>query len=136
MKLHRDSSLLHYRISAWQANQITLQPPQQPRCHEQPELIVQRQSFIISSNSLEPWPYRKLDELTPEVLEDLCQRFSFEIFLLGSGAQHRYPETALFTPLISRQCGFEVMSTAAACRTFNVLVDEARPLLAAMLLET
>jgi len=39
-------------------------------------------------------------------------------------------------PLIGRRVGFETMDTAAACRTYNVLVSEKRSVVAALILES
>jgi uncharacterized protein len=39
-------------------------------------------------------------------------------------------------PLIEAGRGFEIMDTAAACRTYNILVAEGRLVLAALILET
>jgi len=37
-------------------------------------------------------------------------------------------------PLIDKRIGMETMDTAAACRTYNVLVSEGRRVIAALLL--
>jgi uncharacterized protein len=39
------------------------------------------------------------------------------------------------TALLSRRIGVEVMDTAAACRTFNILVAEDRRVVAALFLK-
>ncbi|MDE2297458.1 MAG: Mth938-like domain-containing protein, partial [Burkholderiales bacterium] len=43
---------------------------------------------------------------------------------------------ALLAPLMSRRIGVETMDTAAACRTYNVLLAEGRSVVAALLFET
>jgi uncharacterized protein len=58
-----------------------------------------------------------------------------ELVIFGSGARLRFPPPALMRTLIERRIGFETMDTAAACRTYNVLVSEGRSVLAALLLE-
>jgi uncharacterized protein len=58
-----------------------------------------------------------------------------ELVLLGTGGRHRFPAAALLRPLVERGVGFEVMDTAAACRTFNILVGEGRRVVAALLAE-
>ncbi|VAW74722.1 FIG020313: hypothetical protein [hydrothermal vent metagenome] len=45
-----------------------------------------------------------------------------------------FPSPALTAPLLEAGIGVEVMDTAAACRTFNVLLSEGRPVVAALLL--
>ena len=58
-----------------------------------------------------------------------------EVVLFGSGSRLRFPKPALLRGLIERRIGVESMDTAAACRTYNVLVSEGRTVVAALLLE-
>lgn len=58
-----------------------------------------------------------------------------EIVLLGTGARLRFPPPALLRPLSAAAIGHEVMDTAAACRTYNILMGEGRRVLALLLLE-
>jgi uncharacterized protein len=58
-----------------------------------------------------------------------------EVVIFGSGLRLRFPQPALLRGLIERRIGVETMDTAAACRTYNVLVSEGRTVVAALLLE-
>jgi uncharacterized protein len=58
-----------------------------------------------------------------------------ELVIFGSGSRHRFIAPALIRCLIERGVGVEMMNTAAACRTYNVLAGEGRAVLAALLLE-
>ena len=49
-----------------------------------------------------------------------------EIVLIGTGHDQRFPHPAALRPLIEAGIGFEIMSTPAACRTYNILVAEYR----------
>ncbi|HEX7080895.1 MAG TPA: MTH938/NDUFAF3 family protein [Gammaproteobacteria bacterium] len=55
-----------------------------------------------------------------------------EIVLLGTGAEILLPDTGLMAALAARSVGLEIMSTPAACRTFNVLLHEERRVVAAL----
>lgn len=55
------------------------------------------------------------------------------ILLLGTGTERLLPDVALMAALASRAVGLEIMTTAAACRTFNVLLQEERRVAAALL---
>ena len=55
-----------------------------------------------------------------------------EVVIFGSGARLRFPAPALLRPLIDAGIGFETMDTAAACRTYNVLLAEGRSVVAAL----
>ena len=58
-----------------------------------------------------------------------------EIILFGTGERQRFPDNALMTEIMRQGIAFEVMDTAAACRTFNVLVSEFREVVAALLVQ-
>ena len=58
-----------------------------------------------------------------------------EIVLLGTGATQRFPRPADVAPLTNANVGLEVMDTRAACRTYNILVAEGRPVAAALIVE-
>ncbi len=57
-----------------------------------------------------------------------------DVVIYGSGARLRFPHPSLLRVLIERRIGFETMDTAAACRTYNVLVSEGRRVVAALLM--
>ncbi|MEW5789595.1 MAG: Mth938-like domain-containing protein [Pseudomonadota bacterium] len=56
-----------------------------------------------------------------------------EIVLLGSGHRLRFPPPGLYASLIGARIGVEVMDSAAACRTYNILAAEGRRVAAALL---
>jgi len=58
-----------------------------------------------------------------------------EVVVFGSGARIRFPRPAWLRPLMERRIGLETMDTAAACRTYNVLLGEGRSVVAALLFE-
>jgi uncharacterized protein len=67
-------------------------------------------------------------------VEDLREALDLapEIVLLGTGADVLLPDVDLMAALAERGVGLEIMSTPAACRTFNVLVHEQRRVVAAL----
>jgi uncharacterized protein len=58
-----------------------------------------------------------------------------ELVLFGSGRRLRFARSEWLQPLIDRRIGIESMDTAAACRTYNLLVAEGRRVVAALLVE-
>lgn len=58
-----------------------------------------------------------------------------EIIVLGTGAAALIPDVDLMGELAAEAIGLEIMSTAAACRTFNVLVHEQRRVVAALFID-
>lgn len=81
-----------------------------------------------------PWQAVALGDLTPAHFERLIG-FKPEVVIFGSGARLRFVPPALMRPLYEAGIGVETMDTAAACRTYNVLVAEGRTVMAALLVE-
>ncbi len=66
-----------------------------------------------------------LEALTVPILEDIA-RHGVEIILVGTGPRHVLLPLALMRDAAACGIGMEVMSTPAACRSYNVLVSEHR----------
>ena len=56
-----------------------------------------------------------------------------EVVVVGTGARHVFPPCGLFAPLIRDGVGVEIMSTSAACSTYNILSGEGRKVVALLL---
>ena len=80
-----------------------------------------------------PWAPQRPDDLTPAHFEALLA-LQPELVIFGSGPRLKFVSPALLRALIDRRIGVETMDTAAACRTYNVLVSEGRSAVAALLL--
>ena len=78
------------------------------------------------------WSAQSIETLSQSDIDALIT-LQPELIILGSGSQLRFPDAALIARIHQAGIGFEVMSTPAACRTFNVLVSEGRQVLGAML---
>ena len=83
---------------------------------------------------VQPWPAATPADLAPAHFEAIAT-FEPELVIFGSGSSHRFVSPGLYRSLIERRIGLETMDTAAACRTFNVLVHEGRKVLGAFLVE-
>lgn len=57
----------------------------------------------------------------------------FQFLLLGTGSSQIFPDAEVRRAFIDAGIGLDVMSTGAACRTYNVLLAEGRPVGAAVL---
>ncbi|MBX9716908.1 MAG: Mth938-like domain-containing protein [Burkholderiaceae bacterium] len=80
------------------------------------------------------WPVARFEDLQPEHFKALAEHTP-ELVIFGSGARLRFPPASVLRALIDRRIGVETMDTAAACRTYNVLLSEGRAVLAALLFE-
>lgn len=94
-----------------------------------------RQSVIVPwQGQVSPWQVDAFDALTEAHFAALADCRP-ELVVFGSGSRLRFVKPALLRPLIERRIGVETMDTAAACRTYNVLLAEGRSVLAALLFE-
>jgi uncharacterized protein len=91
-------------------------------------------SVIVTAESVAPWQVSDFDSLSREDFEAL-KGLEAEIVILGTGARQRFPHPKLTAPLTNARVGLEVMDVKAACRTYNILVAEARRVAAALLLK-
>jgi uncharacterized protein len=82
-----------------------------------------------------PWDADGFDALGAAHFERLLA-LAPELVIFGSGARLRFPPAAWLRGLIGERIGVEAMDTAAACRTYNVLVSEGRAVVAALLVES
>jgi len=80
-----------------------------------------------------PWAPARPEDLAAADFEALLA-LRPELVIFGSGPRHRFVSPALMRALFERRIGVETMDTAAACRTYNVLVAEGRLAVAALLL--
>ncbi len=82
----------------------------------------------------EAWGVHGFDALTEADFAPIAARGP-AVVLIGTGSRQRFPAPVLLRPLMARGIGFEVMTTAAACRTYNILVGEGRAALALLLVD-
>lgn len=91
--------------------------------------------LITQSAIIEHWFSGSIDQLTLhdfDALFDNSKTEQPEIVILGSGSSHIFPDFALISALKKHGVAMEVMNTRAACRTYSVLVNEYRPVAAAL----
>ncbi len=94
-----------------------------------------RHSVIVPwQGEVQGWPAHRFDALGEAHFATLADARP-ELVIFGSGSKLRFVHPALLRPLIDRGIGVETMDTAAACRTYNVLLGEGRAVVAALLFE-
>jgi len=93
-----------------------------------------RESFILATDRLvEHWDASDVNSLTPASADPILA-LEPAVVLLGSGAKLRFPPQAVLAAFLTRGIGVEVMDNSAAARTFNVLAQEGRKVVAAFIL--
>ena len=96
-----------------------------------------QESLILTPRSVELWDVADVSALDLghfEHLAELVAKTGAEVVILGAGKRAVFPQVALTRPLVHRQVGLEVMDTAAACRTYNILSGDGRPTVAGLIL--
>ena len=92
-----------------------------------------RENLVLTADVIQPgWAAAGIDALTEADYAGLLAHAP-DLVVLGTGATLRFPHPRLTQALTAARVGVEVMDTAAACRTFNVLTAEGRKVLAALI---
>ena len=86
---------------------------------------------LVSPNHASEWKVNDFQTLNSEHISSLIA-LNPEIILLGTGTQHLLPHASLLKTLVKTHIGFEIMTTAAACRTYNILMNEGRNVVAGL----
>lgn len=122
MKMHIDSTTGAHRITGYGTGYVSVD--------ETPLTS----SFILTPEELiRNWSPRSVAELDDAALEAVA-RLGPSIVLLGTGVDQCFPPPSLLAPMLGRGIGIEIMTTAAACRTYNILVAEGRTVAAGMII--
>ena len=91
-------------------------------------------SFVVSPDALvENWGVRAVDQIDDGAIAAVLA-LAPEVVILGTGAKHAFPPQRVLAAFLTRRIGLEAMDNAAAARTFNVLADEGRKVVAAFIL--
>jgi uncharacterized protein len=89
--------------------------------------------FILSGQRIVPeWDVTSIDDISETNLEVIFE-LQPEVVLIGTGKTQVFLPPTAQMHFFRRNIGFEVMTTDAACRTFNVLASEGRHVVAALL---
>ncbi len=90
--------------------------------------------IVMPKQIIGDWPPQSFAELTADhfiILSELKP----QLVLLGTGDVQQFPDPAIYAVLLEQGLGVEVMTTPAACRTYNILASEGRQVAAALLLD-
>ncbi len=119
MQLTRDSSAVHF-IRSWEPGRVRVA-----------ERWIAGNVIVGADRIIEAWTATRPGALT---VADLAPALALEptIVVLGTGTEQVLPDVELMAALAERSIGLEIMSTPAACRTFNVLLQEQRRVVVAL----
>lgn len=93
-------------------------------------------SIIVSpDHPVMPWEVCSIETLSESNFE-FVKQINPDVLILGCGTSHQMPDPKLLVYFFGQRIGFEVMTTIAACRTYNLLVDDERDVMAYLILDT
>jgi uncharacterized protein len=119
MQLTRDNGALHF-IRAWEPGRLRVA-----------DRWLAGNVIVGSEHIIEGWTTSAPADLRLADLEPALA-LSPTIVLLGTGTERLLPDVELMAALAERSVGLEIMNTPAACRTFNVLLQEQRRVVAVL----
>jgi uncharacterized protein len=93
--------------------------------------VLQRSCIVSAVRIVADWPAASPAELDATTLAPLLE-LQPTIILLGVLARHAPPPRNLVSGLQRRGIAIETMNLGAACRTYNVLVQDGRPVAAGL----
>jgi uncharacterized protein len=119
MQLTRDRGAVNF-IRAWEPGRVRIA-----------ERWVSGNVLVGTDRIVEGWTTVAAHALT---IADLEPALALEptIIVLGTGTERLLPDVELMAAVAAHSVGLEIMSTPAACRTFNVLLQEQRRVVAAL----
>lgn len=92
------------------------------------------QSLIVTPDAvIHDWLVEDFANLTNDHFKQIAQ-LKPEVVLLGTGTKHLFLHPKNYKSLTEDGIALECMSTAAACRTYNILMSEGRVVAAALIL--
>lgn len=122
MKLHADAPTALNAVTAYGSGFVEINKIRHTR------------SVLLTPERVEPFDVDSFDRIAESDFERL-RNLNPEVALLGTGAVQRFPHPRLLRPLSDARIGLEAMTTAAACRTYNILMAEGRKVAAALIVE-
>jgi len=144
MQVTLETNAANYRIHAYEAGQITvavpkaLEPVPDDHVDNSAGLSLWRDTLnhslvVCPEQLIRNWGADQLTELEPHHFKQLID-LNIEILLFGSGKSLQRPSESMLSDLYSAGIGVEIMDTGAACRTFNILMNDGRRVAAALLI--
>jgi len=93
-----------------------------------------RGSILCLPGGVRAWGVSDAEALDVASFEDVfAEADAIGFVLLGTGRRQVFPSRAVRQLFRDRRIGLDPMDTGAACRTYNVLLAEGRPVAAALI---
>ena len=91
-------------------------------------------NIFVSKDFVIKWSISEINNIVIDDLSDII-KYNPEIILIGTGLQPILPKSEIINQLYNSNVGVEFMSTDAACKTFNILLQEDRNVIAGLVVQ-
>jgi len=122
MKLHLTTAEDQYLITGYDADFIEINKKR-----------YQKNLVLLPDQLIEDWPVNDFEHITETSFASILD-LKPEVVLLGTGKQHHFLHPKQSQLLTNHGIALECMATAAACRTYNILMAEGRKVAAALII--
>ncbi len=126
MKLHLTTAENNNLVTAYSASYIEIN-----------KLRYTHSLIVMPKQLITDWQVADFSDLAEDHMAKIANIDSGilpEVILLGTGAKHQFLHPKIYQSLSLNAIPLECMTTAAACRTYNILMSEGRQVLAALIL--
>ncbi|MCG2583045.1 Mth938-like domain-containing protein [Massilia sp. TS11] len=123
MKLHPANTRHYQTVTAYDADSVSINAVRFTH-----SLLVMPESAPVA------WPVENFEALQSSHF-DAIAALSPDVVILGTGARQRFVHPRLVAGLAARGVGVESMDAQAACRTYNLLMQEGRKVVLALILD-
>ena len=122
MRLSLDTSDSSYVIRSYDTGQIIVN-----------DETITSSVIVTPQRLIRDWPPQRFVDLCLEDMQRLTE-LDAELILLATGRRLQFPNSEWIAAVTRQSIGLEVMDTAGACRTFNILSGEGRQVAAALMM--
>ena len=95
---------------------------------------ITRSVVLSSSGERAEWPCSRWADVSASHFDRLMV-YQPEVVIFGSGSKLRFVHPSMHAGLMAKRVGVETMDSLAACRTYNILAQEGRRVVVALLIE-
>ncbi len=91
-------------------------------------------SVLFLPSGVFSWPVTSFEDISLDSFNKVFQQKDrIEFLLFGTGDQQLFPSSNIRRAFEQQNIGFDFMDTGAACRTYNICMDEKRAVAAALI---
>ncbi len=88
--------------------------------------------IVMADTLMTAWQAKDFANLAEDDFYEIV-KLQPEVLLLGTGETHQFLHPKIYQSLTKANIPLECMTTAAACRTYNILMSEGRKVAAALI---